>query len=81
MNHCVRNYIPKIAAHQSAVFFVRKQQEKEKSLVTVEIDPVNKILLQARGYDNKEPTITEMAFINDWCHRRIIDNSMLTNTL
>ena len=81
MNHCVRNYIPKIAAHQSAVFFVRKQEEKEKSLVTVEIDPVNKILLQARGYDNKEPTITEMAFINDWCHKRIIDNSMLTNTL
>ena len=30
MNHCVRNYIPKIAAHQSAVFFLLEKQEERK---------------------------------------------------
>ena len=78
MNHCVRNYIPKIAHHKSAVFFLREQSEKEKSLVTIEIDPVDKVLLQARRKDNAEPTSEQMSFINEWCTRRMIDNSALT---
>lgn len=81
MNHCVRNYIPKIAHHKSAVFFLREQSEKEKSLVTIEIDPVDKILLQARRKDNAEPTSEQMSFINEWCTRRMIDNSALTYTV
>ena len=71
MNHCVRNYIPKIAHHKSAVFF----------LVTIEIDPVDKVLLQARRKDNAEPTSEQMSFINEWCTRRMIDNSALTYTV
>ena len=81
MNHCVRNYIPKIAHHKSAVFFLRKQDDKEKSLVTIEIDPVDKVLLQARGHNNKEPQKEEMSFINEWCKKRMIDNSALTYTV
>lgn len=81
MNHCVRNYIPKIAHHKSAVFFLREQSEKEKSLVTIEIDPVDKVLLQARRKDNAEPTSEQMFFINEWCTRRMIDNSALTYTV
>lgn len=81
MNHCVRNYIPKIAHHKSAVFFLREQSEKEKSLVTIEIDPVDKVLLQARRKDNAEPTSEQMSFINEWCTRRMIDNSALTYTV
>ena len=81
MNHCVRNYIPKIAHHKSAVFFLREQSEKEKSLVTIEIDPVDKVLLQARRKDNAEPTSEQMYFINEWCSRRMIDNSALTYTV
>lgn len=81
MNHCVRNYIPKIAHHKSAVFFLREQSEKEKSLVTIEIDPVDKVLLQARRKDNAEPTSEQMFFINEWCIRRMIDNSALTYTV
>lgn len=81
MNHCVRNYIPKIAHHKSAVFFLREQSEKEKSLVTIEIDPVDKVLLQARRKDNAEPTSEQMSFINEWCARRMIDNSALTYTV
>ena len=81
MNHCVRNYIPKIAHHKSAVFFLREQSEKEKSLVTIEIDPVDKVLLQARRKDNAEPTSEQMFFINEWCTRRMIDNSVLTYTV
>lgn len=81
MDHCVRDYIPKIAAHQSAIFFLRKKENEDQPLVTVEIDPVNKILLQARGYHNYEPKINEMSFINEWCNKKIIDNSMLTYTI
>ena len=81
MNHCVRNYIPKIAHHKSAVFFLREQSEKEKSLVTIEIDPVDKVLLQARRKDNAEPTSEQMSFINEWCTRSMIDNSALTYTV
>ena len=81
MNHCVRNYIPKIAHHKSAVFFLREQSEKEKSLVTIEIDPVDKVLLQARRKDNAEPTSEQMSIINEWCTRRMIDNSALTYTV
>lgn len=81
MNHCVRNYIPKIAHHKSAVFFLREQSEKEKSLVTIEIDPVDKVLLQARRKGNAEPTSEQMSFINEWCTRRMIDNSALTYTV
>lgn len=81
MNHCVRNYIPKIAHHKSAVFFLREQSEKEKSLVTIEIDPVDKVLLQARRKDNAEPTSEQMSFINECCTRRMIDNSALTYTV
>ena len=82
MNHCVRNYIPKIAHHKSAVFFLREQSEKEKSLVTIEIDPVDKVLLQKQEEKTMQnQQVNRCLFINEWCTRRMIDNSALTYTV
>jgi hypothetical protein len=80
LNHCVRNYIPKISAHQSAIFFVRKQDNMEEPYITVEVDPINKVLIQCRAISNKEPPKDVMNFIREWCESRIIDYSMLTYT-
>lgn len=81
MNHCVRNYIPKVSHHQTAIFFVRKKEELENSYVTVEIDPVNKVLLQSRAKNNQQPEKEVMSFVKEWCDSRLIDSRTLTFTV
>jgi hypothetical protein len=79
--NCVRDYIPKVSHHQSAIFFLRENENIDKSFVTIEIDPVNKILLQCRARENGEPKKEVLSFVKEWCVSRVIDYKMLTYTV
>lgn len=81
MEHCVRDYIPKVSHHQSAIFFLRENEHIDNPFVTIEIDPVNKVLLQCRTKANGEPNSDVLMFVKEWCVSRIIDYNMLTYTV
>jgi hypothetical protein len=81
LEHCVRNYIPKVAQHKTSIFFVRKKEDEETPYVTVELDPINKVLLQCRAKRNAVPKNDVMKFIHEWCQSRKIDDSSLTFTV
>ena len=74
LDHCVRTYAERVAAHTMAIFFVRKTEDAQKPFVTLELrntkntgkyDRFNEIV-QARGYHNARPDEETKQFILDW---------------
>lgn len=57
LNHCVGNYCERVANGESIILFLRKLEELDKPLYTVEIRPnMYKFeFVQCRGYKNADP--------------------------
>ena len=51
LHHCVRTYVNKVADGQTSILFIRKQQEPDKPLYTLELNRDRKIV-QCRGLKN-----------------------------
>lgn len=60
--HCVASYIPQVIEGRCHIIFMRKKEEKETSLVTLEYR--NGKILQARGRLNRSVTPGEREIIN-----------------
>lgn len=80
--HCVGGYVNKVAAHQTNIFFIRKNTALDKPLFTVELS--NKgVIEQIHGYGNSniidtkvkecEPHINQ--FVKDWITARNLTTS------
>lgn len=74
LHHCVGSYIKRIIRGNNIILFLRKNEELDKSLVTVDIIPINNGLFeieQAHGKCNccisKIPGVTE--FIKKWANK------------
>lgn len=67
-NNCVASYIQRVIDGKCHILFMRKKDNKEKSLVTIEVRD-NKIV-QCKGKFNRDCTEKEMTAINKWNEAR-----------
>lgn len=65
LGHCVGTYVDNYCRGESKIFFVRKKDEIDTPLITVELDKYN-LEKQSRGKYNRGLTKTEKAFVNEW---------------
>lgn len=65
LGHCVRTYVKKVTEGKTAIFFIRKTNQSQKSFYTLELNEKREIL-QCYGKFNcsKTPEIEE--FLNEW---------------
>ena len=63
LHHCVVNYAATCAAGDAIIFSLRKQNVRH---LTLQLDPSNFALVQARGLQNRHPTGQEKRVINQW---------------
>lgn len=56
--------------------FLRKRNQKDKSLVTIEVDPVRNIIVQAKAKFNRDVTEEENKVIEAWSKKFSINKDM-----
>lgn len=68
LNHCVgrMNYDKKQAEGESAIFFIRNPQEKEKPYVTLELSLKRYNVIQCYGYHDTIPDKEVLDFVSRW---------------
>ena len=76
MAHCVGGYAHRHMTGATTILFLRKTDDIENPLYTIEIDDKSKSVRQIQGYNNKTPLTEEAeAFFNEWKeeikHRKI----------
>lgn len=64
LHHCVGGYVKQIVRRESTILFVRRAEEREKSLCTVEVKDGR--MVQARCYGNTPPSPAIQRFLNIW---------------
>lgn len=64
LSHCVSSYIKDVCDERCEIYFVRKLDKQDESLLTVEVR--NNKVVQVRGKFNRYPTDEEKSFINNW---------------
>ena len=62
--HCVRSYAERYAEGKCDIYFMRKLDSPNKSLVTVEVR--NNRIMQSRIKGNYSPTDEQLKFLNKW---------------
>jgi hypothetical protein len=67
-SHCVADYVDKVVKNETLVVFMRKVDEPEKSLVTVEVK--NGVITQAQGYASRKITEDEEKFLMKWAKKK-----------
>jgi len=68
LNHCVGSYVDKILNEETYIFFLRKTEMKDLSLVTLELN--GKIITQAKGSYNRVITKEERDFLEKYCKEK-----------
>lgn len=76
LNHCVGTYVDRVARGDTSIVFIRKIDDINLPLVTVEIDPKRKRLIQARAANNARPEDDVIEFIKAWCGESKIRNEV-----
>lgn len=71
LNHCVGSYIEKILKEQTYIFFLRKTEKKEESLITLEL--IGNKITQAKGSYNRLMTEEERKFMQKYCNQLNIE--------
>lgn len=64
LSHCIASYTDRIITGKSKIYFLRKNDNLEKSLVSIEV--VNFSIRQARGFANRTVTDDEKEIIKKW---------------
>lgn len=65
-NNCVASYIDKVIDGNCHILFLRKRDNLDKSLVTIEVDSHSEIIVQAKGKFNRDTTEEENKAIEAW---------------
>lgn len=73
LRHCVGSYISRVVRGETAILFLRKKEEPETPLVTVELK--GKRLNQISGFYNRRPSYDEKQFLKDWAKQRNLSYS------
>lgn len=71
LNHCVGSYANAVMHKRSLIFFLRKKDNPEKSLVTVELNPKSLDVVQQKGKYNRDVTKAENESIRLWVKKYI----------
>lgn len=66
LNHCVASYVSGVVDRQYSIVFLRKTDELEKPLVTVQVSEDGKTVQQSRGHSNRDLTEDEQKFLNKY---------------
>lgn len=61
LNHCIGSYIDKILKKEKYIFFLRRTEEKENSLITLEL--IDNTIINAKGSYNRVVTEDERNFL------------------
>lgn len=74
LSHCVETYIPKVAAHQSYIYFLRKKEEPDTPYFTIEVLPkVNKITQCYTFHDTTQKPAACKKFIQKWAKEKHLE--------
>jgi hypothetical protein len=68
LSHCVASYVDSIIEKRCKIFFLRKSNDLESSLATVEVRGTN--VRQAKGYANRSLRQEERDFISEWAKKK-----------
>lgn len=66
MNHCVGSYTDNCKSSRSAIFSLQNVLSKENSLVTIEVEPKSRRIVQAKRRFNESPSAAEIVIIKEW---------------
>lgn len=65
-NNCVASYIGNVIDGKCHILFLRKSDNLNKSLVTIEVNPYTETIVQAKGKYNRDTTEEENRAIEAW---------------
>lgn len=65
-NNCVASYIQRVIDGKCHILFLRKKGFEKQSLVTIEVDPTQNKIVQAKGRLNRDTTEEENKVIEAW---------------
>lgn len=65
LHHCVGSYVRKVQDGECSIFFLRKTDDIDTSLITLEV--VQDKILQVRGLCERTMDTNERKFVNKWC--------------
>lgn len=68
LNHCVASYIKRVIDGQCLIYFLRKQDNQEESLVTLEVK--DNAIVQVKGSHNRRPSDEERKALEQFAKDR-----------
>lgn len=68
LNHCVASYIKRVIDGQCLIYFLRKQDKQEESLITLEVK--DNAIVQVRGSHNRKPSDEERKALEQFAKDR-----------
>lgn len=68
LNHCVASYIKRVIDGQCLIYFLRKQDKEEESLITLEIK--DNAIVQVKGSHNRRPSEEERKALEQFAKDR-----------
>lgn len=68
LNHCVASYIKRVIDGQCLIYFLRKQDKQEESLITLEVR--NNAIVQVKGSHNRKPNEEERKALEEFAKNR-----------
>lgn len=71
-SNCLATYVDKVANGRCHIVFLRKKNNKEQSYITIEINPNNNRLIQAKRKYNNSPSQSDWEVIRHWAKLRNI---------
>jgi hypothetical protein len=66
LNHCVASYVSGVVDGTYSIVFLRKTDELDKPLVTVQVSADGKAIMQSRGHSNRDLTEDESKFLDKY---------------
>ena len=68
LNHCVASYIKRVIDGQCLIYFLRKQDNQEESLITLEVK--DNAIVQVKGSHNRRPSDEERKALEQFAKDR-----------
>lgn len=69
-SHCVGSYVNYVINRSKCILFMRKTENVDTPVITLDVDPNSMTLTQYRGFDNRAPSEEEMKFIKKWAKKK-----------
>jgi hypothetical protein len=70
LHHCVASYASVCRRGQSSIWSLRLWQgERVHPVLTVEVDPSKRAVIQARGFANRSPSGKSLRLLQNWAVR------------